>query len=333
MVRKHRSLKGRTLVSLALLAMLPGLALLPGQARAQAFPSKSVRMLIPFPPGGPADIIGRALANRMGPLLGQQVVVENRAGAGGMIAAEAVVKAGPDGYTIMTASAGALVIAQGITQVPYDTFRDLAPVTQAVSVPEVLVAIPRLGVSSMAQLIAYAKANPGKVSFASSGNAGIPHLAGELLKREAGIDIVHIPYKGAAPAVTDLLGGQVHIMFADIPVLLPQIQAGKLVPIALGSEQRAPTLPNVPTTAESGLPNVLANNWYGVLTTGGTPRDVVMRLNQSAVGALKSPELGELFAKQGARVVAGSPEEFTAFLRAETAKWATLAKNVGAKWD
>jgi tripartite-type tricarboxylate transporter receptor subunit TctC len=218
------------------------------------------------------------------------------------------------------------------TTLPYDVEKDLVPVTQIVAVPEVIVAVPKLGVKTLPELIARAKASPGKITFASSGNAGMPHLAGELLKREAGIDLVHIPYRGAAPAVNDLLGGHADVMFADIPILLPHIQSGKLVALALGSERRAPTLPNVPTTGEVGLPRVLANNWYGLFAPGGTPKEIVIKLNQAAVAALKTDDVRELLAKQGAVTVGGTPEEFNAFLRGERTKWGTVAKAAGVKW-
>jgi len=301
-------------------------------AHAQAYPSKPIRLVVTFPPGGPADIIGRTLASKMGSILGQQVIVENKGGAGGVIGVENVAKSPPDGYSLVLGSAGATAVAPTITKLPYDVEKDLVPLTQVVSVPEVVVAIPKLGVKTLPELIAYAKANPGKVTFASSGNAGMPHLAGELLKREAGIDIIHIPYRGAAPAVNDLLGGQVDIMFADIPILLPHINSGKLVALALGSERRAPSLPNLPTTGEAGLPRVLANNWYGLFVTGGTSKEITAKLTQAAIAALKSDDVREALAKHGAIAVGGTPEEFNAFLRAERAKWGTVAKAAGIKW-
>ncbi len=308
---------------------------LPGAAQAQApeYPSRSIRLVVNFPAGGPADIFGRAIAARLGPALGQQVVVDNRGGAGGVIGTDAVAKAAPDGYTLLVSPAGSLAIAAGITKLPYDNLKDLAPITLLVNVPEILVAIPSLGIKTLPDLIAQAKASPGKFRFASTGNAGMPHLAGELLKREAGIDIVHVPYKGAAPAVNDLLGGHVDIMFADIPVLLPHIQSGKLNALAIGSERRAPSTPSVPTTAELRLPGVLANNWYGLLAPGGTPRSIINKLNQVTVAALKSAELQAQLGNQGAIPVGNSPEEFAAFLRNETNRWGTLARSIGANWE
>jgi tripartite-type tricarboxylate transporter receptor subunit TctC len=314
-----------------LLAAL-ALAAVTGAVQAQAYPSKPIRLVVTFPPGGPADIIARTLANKMSSILGQQVIVDNKGGAGGVIGVENVAKSPPDGYSLVLGSAGATAVAPSITKLPYDVEKNLVPLTQVVSVPEVVVAVPKLGIKTLPELVAYAKANPGKVSFASSGNAGMPHLAGELLKREAGIDMTHVPYRGAAPAVNDLLGGQVDVMFADIPILLPHINSGKLVALALGSEKRAPSLPNLPTTGEAGLPGVIANNWYGLFVTGGTPKEITTKLTQVAITALKSDDVRETLAKQGAIVVASTPEEFNAFLRAERAKWGAVAKTAGIKW-
>lgn len=316
-------------LAVAALAAIPGLV----GAQAQSYPSKPIRLVVPFPPGGPADIIGRALANKMGPIIGQPVVVENKTGAGGVIGVDSVAKSPPDGYMLVVGSAGATAIGPTLATLPYDAERDLAPITQIVAVPEVVVAIPKLGVRTLAEFIARAKANPGKITYASTGNAGMPHLAAELLKREAGIDMVHVPYRGAAPAVNDLLGGHADVMFADIPILLPHIQSGKLVALALGSERRAPTLPDVPTTVELGLPRVLANNWYGLIAPGGTPKEVVAKLNQAAVAALKSDDLRALLAKQGAIAIGSTPEEYAAFLRGERTKWGTVAKAAGVKWE
>src|SRR5262245_52228914 len=314
-----------------LLAAL-ALAAVTAAVHAQTYPSKPIRLVVPFPPGGPADIIGRTLANKLGSMLGQQVIVENKGGAGGVIGVENVAKSPADGYSLVLGSAGATAVAPMLTKLPYDIEKDLVPLTQAVSVPEVVVAIPKLGIKTLPDLIAYAKANPGKVSFASSGNASMPHLAGELLRREANIDIVHVPYRGAAPAVNDLLGGQVDVMFADIPVLLPHINSGKLVALALGSERRAPSLPKVPTTGEAGLPRVVANNWYGLFVAAGTPKDVTAKLTQTAIAALKSDDVREALAKAGAIAVGSTPEEFNAFLRAERAKWGPVTKASGIKW-
>lgn len=301
---------------------------------AQTYPSKPIRLIVPFPAGGPNDFFARTLGSKLSPAIGQPVVIENRSGAAGMAGTDVVAKSAPDGYTVVIVSASALAIAPMIADPRlFDPVKDLVTVTLVARVPEALVAIPQLGVKTLPELIAKAKAAPGKINFASAGTGGMPHLAGELLKREAKIDIVHVPYRGAAPAVTDLLGGHVDIMFADLPVLLPHIQSGKLIPLVLASGTRAPTLPNVPTTGEGGLPNVQADNWYGMLAPGATSRDIVMTLNRHVVAALSSAEVREAFAKQGALAAPTTPDEFAAFHRAEMAKWGTLAKAVGAKLD
>ncbi len=317
------------LLCVAALAAVPGLAV-----AADAYPSKLIKLIVPFPAGGPNDFFGRTLANQLDKITGQTVIVENKAGQAGTIGTDFVARSAPDGYTLVLTSSGSITINPVISEKPlYDPFKDLAPITVVAKVPEVLVSTPKLGFHSLADLINYAKANPGKINFGSAGSGGLPHLAGELLKREAKIDIVHIPYRGAAPALADLLGGQIDIIFLDIPVLLPHIQSGAVTPLALGSAQRAPTLPNVPTTAEAGLPNVLADNWYGLLAPGATPKPLAQQINALVVEALKKPELQQAFAKQGAIAVGDSPEDFAKFMRSETDKWGSLAKAVGVKID
>jgi tripartite-type tricarboxylate transporter receptor subunit TctC len=304
-----------------------------GAALAQSFPSKPVHIVVPFPAGGPNDFFGRVLGNKLTALLGQPIVIENRPGASGVTGTEFVAKSAPDGYMLILTSSGSTAIAPAISDVPYDPQKDLATITLVAKVPEVLVAIPKLNVKTLPELITYIKANPGKVNFASSGSGGMPHLAGELLKREAGLNMTHIPYRGAAPAVNDLLGGHVEIMFADIPVLLAHIQAGTLTALALGSAARTPILPDVPTTGEAGQPNVLADNWYGLFAPAATPKEVIAKLHQTVIAALRDADLQEQFKKQGAAASPMSPEEFSAFLRTESVKWGGLAKAVGAKID
>src|SRR5437868_8646953 len=240
--------------------------LIPMLAWAQAYPTKPVRMVIGFPAGGPADIFGRSLAQGMAAELGQPVIVENIPGVGGVLGVERGVKSAPDGYTIVCNSASPLVIAPfSLTRLPYDIKKDIALITLVVRVPEVLAVHPSMPVSSLAELVAYAKANPGKVNFGSAGAGSITHLAGELLKAEAKIDIVHVPYKGAAPAVTDLVGGQVQMGIFDVPVLLQHIRSGKLKALAITSAKRAEALSDVPTTVEKNYPNVPSDNWYGLV--------------------------------------------------------------------
>jgi tripartite-type tricarboxylate transporter receptor subunit TctC len=234
----------------------------PAEAVAQGFPNKPIKLIVPFPPGGPNDIIARVVGQKMSEILGQPVLIDNRGGAGGVLGTDAVAKASPDGYTIAITSAGALAISTSMQQkLPYDSLKDLKPVTLVATVPELLVVATSVPAKSMSELIALAKAKPGQLNFASSGPGSMPHLAGELLKISAKINIVHVPYRGAAPAVNDLLGQQVQMVFLDLPVLLPQVKTGKLRPIAVGSKTRVPTLPDVPTTAEVGLPEVRAENW------------------------------------------------------------------------
>ena len=288
----------RTLTPIALAIVL---LLDPAMGRAQEFPSKPIRFVVPFPPGGPNDIIARIVGQRMSELLGQPVLIDNRAGAGGVLGTDAVVKAAPDGYTIAITSAGALAISASLQEkVPYDSGKDLRAITLVAKVPELLVVATSVPVGNMRELVALARARPGQLNFASSGPGSMPHLAGELLRLGANIDIVHVPYRGAAPAVTDLLGQQVHMVFLDLPALLPHVQAGKLKPLAVGSRARAPALKDVPTTAEEGFPQIEAENWYGMVAPANTPADVVVRLNKAATDAMKSPEVQDKLAAQGA---------------------------------
>ena len=273
-------------------------ALVSGTAFGQAYPTKPVRVIVPFPAGGPADLFGRSLAQGMSANLGQPVIIENKAGVGGVLGVDTAAKAAPDGYTLALNSASTVAIAPfSMSTIPYDPNKDLALITTVVRVPEVLAVHPSLPVKSLAELVAYARANPGKVNYGSAGSGSITHLAGELLKAEAKIDLVHIPYKGAAPAVNDLLGGQVQMGVFDVPVLLPHIRAGKLKALAVTSGSRASTLPDVPTTGELNYPKVLSDNWYGLVAPAATPPAVLKRLNEAAVAALRSPELVEQYAK------------------------------------
>jgi tripartite-type tricarboxylate transporter receptor subunit TctC len=306
--------------------------LLPGIALAQTYPAKPVRLIVGFPAGGPADIFGRALAQGMAGELGQPVVVENISGVGGVIGVDRVAKSAPDGYTLCINSASPLVIAPySLAKMPYDVKKDFAFITLVVRVPEVLAVHPSMPVNSLAELISYAKANPGKVNFGSAGGGSITHLAGELLKAEAKIDIVHIPYKGAAPAVTDLVGGQVQMGIFDVPILLSHIRSGKLKPLAITSARRAPALPDVPTTVEMNYPNVNSDNWYGLVAAAATPPEVLKRIHSSATGALRSPALIEQYGKVGGIASPGSPQDYAAFIAAEQAKWSKVVTAIGFK--
>ncbi len=301
-------------------------------AHAQDFPTKPIKLIVPFPPGGPNDIIARVVASKMQDLIGQPVVIDNRGGAGGVIGTDAVAKAEPDGHTIAITSAGALAISRILQEkVPYDSLKDLKPVTLVAKVPELLVVANNVPASSMKELLELAKSRPGKMNFASTGPGSMPHLAGEMFRITAGIDIVHVPYKGAAPAVNDIIGQQVEMVFLDLPVLLPQVQSGKVKPIAIGSRERAASLPNVPTTGEVGLPQIEAENWYGMVAPAKTPPAVIAKLHKVTAEALKSPEVKDKLASQGAILVGNTPEEFAAYIQSEIDKWAKVAKAANIK--
>ena len=313
-------------------ALLIGLTLLcPTFAVAQDFPTKPIRLIVPFPPGGPNDIIARVVGQRMSEIVKQPIVIENRSGQGGVTGTDAVAKSPPDGYTIAISSAGALAISPSMEKVSYETLKDLQPVTLVATVPEMLVVATSVPANNMKELVALANAQPGKLNFASSGPGSLPHLAGELFKLTAKIDIVHVPYRGAAPAVNDLLAQQVQMVFLDLPVLLPQIKAGKLKPIAVGAPQRVSSAPDVPTTAEAGMPNLLTENWYGMVAPAKTPPNVVAALNKAAVEAMKDPAVIEKLSSQGAILGGDSPQHFAAFIDSETKKWAKVIKDAGVQ--
>ena len=310
--------------------LLIALAVLcPAVAQAQDFPNRNIRLIVPFPPGGPNDIIARVVGKRMEEILKQTIVVDNRSGQGGVLGTDLVAKAAPDGYTVGIASAGALAISPSMEKVAYDTLKDLQPVTLVAKVPEMLVVATSVPASNMKELVALAKAQPGKLNFASSGPGSMPHLAGELFKLTAKIDMTHVPYKGAAPAVNDLLGQQVQMVFLDLPVLLPQINASKLRPIAVGAPERVPSAPDVPTTAEVGMPDLLTENWYGMVAPAHTSPKIVAILNKAAVEAIKDSEVKEKLANQGAILVGDTPEQFAAYIDSETKKWAMVIKEAG----
>ena len=312
------------------------LAAAPLRAHAQEglkdYPAKPIRLVVPFPPGGPNDIIGRVVGQKMQELLGQLVIIDNRGGAGGVIGTDNVAKAEPDGYAIAISSAGALAISSSLqAKLPYDPVKDLAPVTLVAKVPELLVASTTLPVANVRELVALAKARPGVINYGTTGPGSMPHLAGELLRISAGIDIVHVPYRGAALALNDLVGHQVEIMFLDVPALLPQIQSGVIRAIAVGGQLRIAALPDLPTMAESGYPQIEADNWYGMVAPARTPRAIIAKLNAAAVAALKTQEVRDKLGPQGAILVGNSPEAFAAYLHSEIAKWAKVAQAAGIK--
>jgi tripartite-type tricarboxylate transporter receptor subunit TctC len=299
---------------------------------AQTYPAKPVRLIVPFPAGGPADIFGRFVAQGMAAQFGQPVVIENVSGLSGALGVDRAAKSPPDGYTLSLISSSAASIGPfAIAKMPFDPTRDLALITTLVRVPEVIVVHPALPVNTLAELIAHAKTNPGKVNYGSAGSGSITHLAGELLKVEAGIDIVHVPYKGAAPAVNDLLGGQVQMGIFDVPVVLPHIRAGKLKALAITSLKRSATLPEVQTTAEAGYPRVLSDNWYGLVGPVGMPSAIMKRIHAAAIAALNSPELIEQYGKVAGVPMPSSPEEFAVYLAQDQAKWGKVVKTIGFK--
>jgi tripartite-type tricarboxylate transporter receptor subunit TctC len=310
------------------------LALAVSSGWAQAYPTKAIRMVVPFPAGGPVDQTARELGARLSASLGQSVIIDNRGGAGGLLGAEVVAKAQPDGYVLLFSSAGALAILPHIVpSMPYDPKKDLAAVTQALKVPAVLVVSANSAFKTFADLKAAASGDASRINYASAGSGTTPHLQAELLKREAKLNINHIPYRGAAPALTDLMGGQVDMMMADVPVVLPLIQSGKLRALAVTNGERIPVLKDVPTMRELGLPKVEAYNWYGMLAPAHTSPEIIGRLNSAVGVALHSPELMKQFEQQGVQVVASKPEEFAAFIAAESQRWGLLAKAVGAKME
>jgi tripartite-type tricarboxylate transporter receptor subunit TctC len=315
--------------------MLFGAALLgPFAASAQEYPTRPIRLIVPFPAGGPSDLFARILGIKLSESLGQQVVVENRSGVGGVTGVDVVARGAPDGYTVGLSSAGALsIIPFMLSKMPFDWQKDLALLTLIARVPEVLVVHPSLKVESLKDLVDYARANPGKLNFGSSGVGSIAHMAVELLKTEAHIDLVHVPYRGAAPAVTDLLGGQVQLVVFDVPVLLPHIRSGALRALAITSKTRAANLPDVPTTAEAGFPSVLSDNWYGLVAPAATPPTILNKIQAVATAALSSDDLKAQYAKQDAVASPTTPAEFTAFVTTERARWKDVVVATGAKLD
>jgi tripartite-type tricarboxylate transporter receptor subunit TctC len=315
----------RTLVAGLLLPLLTAAAF------AQDFPAKPIRLIVPFPAGGPNDIIARIVGQRMSELIKQPVLIDNRGGQAGVLGTDAIAKSAPDGYTIGIVSASALAISPAMEKVAYDPQKDLVPVTLVVTVPEMLVVATNVPANNMKELVALVKAQPGMLNFASSGQGSLPHLAGELFKLTAKLDIVHVPYRGAAPAINDLLGQQVQMTFLDLPVILPHIKAGALRGIALGARERAPTAPDVPTTAEVGMPDLLIENWYGMIAPAGTPEKIVTTLNRIANEAMADPGVRSKLADQGLTTAGDTQEHFRGFIDAEIKKWAKVIKDAGVE--
>jgi tripartite-type tricarboxylate transporter receptor subunit TctC len=336
-VKAFRSLPEKPMIAsllrLTLGALLAAMAV-PALAQAPAYPTKPIRLVVPFPAGGTTDILARAVAQKLTEAWGQPVIVDNRPGAGGNIGSELVAKAAPDGYTLEMGTVGTHAINASLyAKMPYDHVKDFVPVILIAGVPNVLVVHPSVPVTSVAELIAYAKANPGKLNFASSGSGTSIHLSGEHFKVMSGVQMTLVPYKGSAPAVQDLLGGQVQLMFDNLPSALPHIKAGKLRALAVTSAQRAPVLPDVPTIAEAALPGFEASSWFGVLAPAGTSPAIVVKLNAEIAKWLASSEAKEKLQGQGANAAGGPPENFAKHIAAETAKWAKVVKESGAKVD
>ena len=300
-------------------------------AYSQAYPGKPVRFLVGFTPGGGNDIVARIVATKITEIWGQQLVVENRPGAGSNIAAEAVARAVPDGYTLLLCITATHAINPALyKKIPYDHIRDFAPVSLIGTTANVLVVHPSLPVKSVGQFIAYAKANPGKISYASGGVGTSLHLSMELLRSMTGINVVHIPYKGTGPAATDLIGGQVPSMFGNLPSQLPNINNGRLRPLGVTSARRSAQLPDVPTFIESGVPGFEVTAWYGICAPAGMPGQVLAKLNADAVKALNSPDLRQRLTDQGVEAAPSTPGEFSAFIQSETVKWAKVVRSSGA---
>ncbi|WP_458097203.1 Bug family tripartite tricarboxylate transporter substrate binding protein [Roseomonas sp. WA12] len=319
--------------SLALLAATSALHTLPALAQ-PAFPDQPVRMIVPFAAGGPADIIARIIGQVMGRELRQPVVVDSRSGAGGMVGVEAAARSRPDGLTTVLASTGALVVLpQLMPRMAYDVAKDLAPVTHVLSVPQILVVSPRLGVKSVAELVALAKRQPGKLTYGSAGNGSSLHLAGELFRLRTGIDIVHVPYRGAAPAITDLLGGTIDLILADVPVVISHIRSGALPALAVTANERLAALPDLPTMAQAGVPDVISETWYALFAPAGTPPERIAILHAAASAALRDADTRRSLADQGGIVAGGTPEQLAAFVRAETTKWGEIIRLANVKID
>jgi tripartite-type tricarboxylate transporter receptor subunit TctC len=305
----------------------------PTAVSAQGYPSKPLRMIVPFPPGAGADMFGRAIASKLSESLGHLVVVDNKPGAGATIGTDIAAKAAPDGYTLLLSTASHASNPAVYAKLPYDTLKDFVTITQVANVPTVLVVHSSVPAKSLKELVALAKAKPGMLSMGSSGTGSVFHLAGEMLKSMAGIDMVHVPFKGGSPALTALVSGQVQVLFETTLTVQPFVKAGRIRALAIGGAKRSTNMPDVPTVAESGFPGFAADNWYGVYAPAGTPHDIVIRLNQAIVKALNLPDVRERFTAQGADIVANTPEQHLAFLKAEIEKWDRIAKMSNAKAD
>ena len=305
-----------------------------GAVHAQSYPSKSIRYVVPYAPGGSTDIVARVLALKLSEAMGQQVVVDNRPGAGGAIGADIVAKSPPDGYTMVTAVTSIMAINQFLyRKLPYDPEKDFAPVTQVGSLPLILVIHPSLPAKNVREFIAIAKAKPGQLNYGSSGVGTATHMTTELFKAMAGVDLVHIPYKGSGQVMGDVIGGQLALIFDQIVSSLPHVQGGKLRMLAITSSKRFPSLPDLPTIAESGVPGYESISWAGVAVPAGTPKEIVARLHAEIVKVLAMPDIRERFLRDGIETIGSTPEQFSEHIRRERIKWAKVVKDSGAKAD
>ena len=304
----------------------------PARAQAQDYPGRPIRVLIAFPPGGPTDFVGRLLADKMSTLLGQRVYIENKPGANGTVGADIIAKSDPDGYSLFLTTAGAVTISPHVmANIPYDSLRDFVPIAEVVTNTTVLVVSPKMGIKTAKELVALAKQKPGAITFGSTGIGSTTHLAQVLLADAAGVSFLHVPYRGAAPMLTDLLGGQVQVVAADLTVLTAQIEAGTVVPIGAAADQRNQNIAEVPTLAEQGYPNTDASNWYALLAPAKTPPALIKKLNDAVNTALADPDVRGKFVKSGAVPVGGTPEALAAFMRAEYDKWGRVVAEHGIK--
>ncbi len=318
---------------LATTALSCGLATTAAQAQ-PAFPSRPLSIIVPFAAGGATDILARIVGQALSTEIGQSVIIENRPGAGGNIGGQLAAKANPDGHTLFMGAVGTHAINPSLyKKMPYDPIQDLAPLTRVANVPNLLVANPQQPFKTVQELIAYAKAHPGKVNFGSSGNGTSIHLSGEMFSHMAKVDIVHVPYKGSAPAMNDLLGNQIAIMFDNMPSALQYVRAGKLNALGVTSAKRSPELPNVPTIAEAGVPGYEASSWFGLFVPAATPAPVQAKLHAALVKVLAQPDVKKRMADQGAEVVSEKPEQFAAFIQAESRKWGQVVRASGATLD
>ena len=307
---------------------------LPLGAAAQNFPTKPITIVVPFSAGGTTDILARIVGQGLTTELGQSVVVDNKPGAGGNIGASLAAKAQADGYTLFMGTVGTHAINQSLyKKLPYDPVKDFAPLSRVATVPNLLVAHPSQPFKTVKEMIAYAKANPGKITFGSPGSGASPHVSGELFKSMTGTDMLHVPYKGSAPAMTDLLGGQTSVMFDNMPSAIQHVRSGKLRPIAVTTAKRSPELPDVPTIAEAGVPGYEATSWFGMFAPAATPKPVLSKLQAALTKVLNQADVKKKIAEQGGEVVAETPDQFAAFIKAESVKWGKVVKESGATAD